>query len=110
MASIHTAQPAHATINAPDLEAMVKPDSHKRGRAFWRLVPSERPIWAIIMHIIVTGESDDATDASDALIQEVADDYAISNAEVRAAIAYYAKNKTYIDAWLTLTFDTGADS
>jgi len=110
MASIHTAQAAHGTINAPDLEAMVKPDSHKRGRAFWRLVPSERPIWAIIMHIIAEGDIDDPTTATDGLIQQVADDYEISNAEVRAAIAYYAKNRKYIDAWLTINFDTGEDS
>jgi hypothetical protein len=95
---------------AVDYAAMVKPDPHKPGRAFYRLVDSERPIWAIIMHLINQGDSDDPTQASDALIAQTADDYAISEAEVRAAIAYYAANGRYIDAWLLINSDTGRDT
>jgi len=62
------------------------------------------------MHVIAEGDTDDPMGASDTLIQQVADDYDISNAEVRAAIAYYARNRTYIDAWLTINFDTGEDT
>lgn len=92
---------------SPDLRSMVKPDRHKPGRAFWRLVDSERPIWAIIMHMIAISESDDPTEASDALVAQTAADYAISATEVRAALAYYAEHKRFIDAWLLLNADTG---
>lgn len=91
---------------SPDLKAMVKPDPHKRGRAFWRLVDSERPIWAIIMHMIAIGDSDDPTEAADTLVTQTAEDFAISPLEVRAALAYYVENKEYVDAWLTINSDT----
>jgi hypothetical protein len=92
-----------------DLRALVKPDPYKPGRAFWRLLPSERPIWAIIMHLLTFVEGDDPTEATDDQIRQTADDYAISEIEVRAALAYYERNKKYIDAWLTINFDWGED-
>ncbi len=101
--------PIEPATTDQDLRALVKPDPHKSGRAFWRLIPSERPIWAIIMHLLTFVGCDDPTEATDDQIRQTADDYAISEAEVRTAIAYYAKNKKYIDAWLTINFDTGED-
>jgi hypothetical protein len=101
--------PVEQTKTDQDLRALVKPDRVKTGRAFGRLVPSERPIWAIIMHLLTLVEDDDPTEATDDQIRQTADDYAISEIEVRAAIAYYERNKKYIDAWLTINFDTGED-
>lgn len=93
----------------PDLSTLVKPDSVKTGRAFWRLVPSERPVWAIIMHLLTLIEGDDPTMATDDQIRQTAADYAISEIEVRAALAYYERNQKHIDAWLTINSDAGED-
>jgi hypothetical protein len=104
------ATPTQPATADQELRALVKPDPVKSGRAFWRLVPSERPIWAIIMHLLTLVDGDDPAEATNDQIRQTADDYAISEIEVRAALAYYAKNKKYIDAWLTINFDTGEDA
>lgn len=97
-------------VTEQDLHALVKPDRVKRGRAFWRLVPSERPIWAIIMHLLTFVGVSDPAEATDDQIRQTADDYEISEVEVRAALAYYERNRKYIDAWLLINFDTGEDA
>jgi hypothetical protein len=92
-------------INPHELPRLVKPDPHRPGRARWRLTEFERPIWALIQWIQVIGKLDDAAEASEAVIAQVAADYAIEERGVRAALAYYARNRAYIDAFLLLNND-----
>ena len=100
-----TIAPPDFGIAPDDLPRLVRPDPHRSGRARWRLTEFERPIWALIQWIHVIGNLDDAAEASDKVIAQVADDYAIDERSVRAALAYYVRNREYIDAFLLLNND-----
>jgi hypothetical protein len=80
-----------------DILARVRPDPNRPGPDRWRLVGCERPIWAIIMHMMAFLGVDDPTRASNDQIAQTADAYCISDKAVRAAIAYYAANRRAID-------------
>jgi hypothetical protein len=82
----------------PDFAHLIKADPHRPGPARARLVGFERPIWGIIQEMIMFGDVDDPTEASEELIAQTADDFRISVEAVRAALAYYALNRGAIDA------------
>jgi len=88
-----------------DLKAMVKPDPNRPGPDRWRLVDAGPAIWAVVQHMIAEGNIDDATQASDALVARTAADYDITEIEVRAALAYYAANRTAIDTRIAINAD-----
>ncbi len=100
-------RPSRSTTTTASDErlARTKPDPHRPGPDRWRLVPSERPIWAIIMHIYTIDDIDDAFHVSDETIAETAAAYDISDEEVRAALAYYAANPGAIDTILAANTD-----
>ena len=95
-----TTQDAQAT--SVHLKAMVKPDPYRPGPDRWRLVEYERPVWAIIQHMIAEGDIDDPTEASDELVALTAADYEIPEIAVRAALAYYEENRAAIDTRLAI--------
>lgn len=80
---------------------MVKQDPHRPGPTYGRLVDHEIPVWALILHMIAIGDTDDLlAQANDRLIAETAADYRIPEPAVRAALADYARNRAAIDAKL----------
>jgi uncharacterized protein (DUF433 family) len=77
------------------------PDPDRGGKAYARVVPSGIPIWALIGALPSGGKEP----------REVARAYDISEAEMDAALAYYRRYRTYIDAVLLLNEDAfAADS
>lgn len=100
-----TIAPPDFGIDPDELLRLVRPDPIRSGRARWRLTEFERPIWALIQWTKVIGSLDDAAMASDEVIAQVADDYAIDERGMRAALAYYVRNREYIDAFLLLNND-----
>lgn len=102
MATTET-KPDNSTIDVTcDWRAVIGPDPHRPGLDRWRLIEESIPVWAIIQHVRAIGDLDDATDASLAIIAETADDYRISEEAVRAALAYYADHRHWIDARMTI--------
>jgi hypothetical protein len=82
----------------PAYAHLIKADPHRPGPARVRLVGFERPIWGIIQSMIMFGDVDDPTEASEKLISETAEGFRISVEAVRAAIAYFDLNRGAIDA------------
>lgn len=78
------------------IEKYVEPHPSKPGPARWRLVEEEHgvPVWVLIAVL--------AEDGSNAA--QVAHDYDISMEALAAAVAYYRRNKKYIDAWNLLNW------
>lgn len=110
MATTET-KPENSTVEADvDWRTKIGPDPHRPGRARWRLIEESVPVWAIIQNVLMIGDVDDATQASSETISETADDYLISEEAVRAAIAYYAERRRWIDAFLLINgFDEVQD-
>lgn len=88
-----------------ELLSLVKQDPHRPGRARGRLIDHERPVWALILHLMSEHSLDDPFDATDEQIRDTADAYDIPEIAVRAALAYYKRNRRYVDALLTLNAD-----
>lgn len=108
MTTTSTPTPYSPTDHHSDLLARVKPDPHRPSPDRWRLIPSDRPIWAIIMDIYTIDEIDEIDDAFQTTaetIKATATDYDISEDEVRAALAYYAANPEAIDTILATNTD-----
>jgi hypothetical protein len=101
------------TENRPSTEeellALVKQDPHRPGRAYGRLVEHERSVWGLMLFLMSHHSQDDPLQATDEQIQDTADAFDIPEIAVRAALAYYKRNRRYVDALLTLQTDTGAD-
>ena len=76
------------------IERYVDPDvaRYAGGRADARLRDSGVSVWAIIAFLRVYDDD----------VARVADHFSISEVEVDAALAYYRRNKKYVDARLTL--------
>jgi len=77
---------------------LIKADTHRPGPARARLKGFERPIWGIIQSMIMFGDVDDPLEASEELIAQTAEEYAITVDAVRAALAYYELNRGAINA------------
>ncbi len=90
MSSASTDRTFEAT---PDVT--IGPDPHRPGRHLARLIEYGVPVWALIAHL--QGNEWDAV--------RTAEDYTIPEAAVKAAIAYYEADATYIDAFLLLNDD-----
>jgi hypothetical protein len=89
-----------AGVDAAALEAMVEPDRHRPGRARYRLIAEEIPIWPLIglvHHFAGTTEPDAITPK---IIAAVAENYGISETAVAAAAHYYVNYRCPIDALL----------
>jgi uncharacterized protein (DUF433 family) len=67
-------------------------DRYRGGRVDARLLKSGVPIWAIVAYLEVY----------DGDIDQVADGFDLSREEMDAALAYYRRNKKYIDARILL--------
>lgn len=67
-------------------------DRYAGGRADARLKESGVSVWAIVAFLSVYGND----------VARVADHFSISETEVRAALAYYRRNKAYVDARIAL--------
>lgn len=84
----------------PAYAHLIKADPHRPGPARARLVGFERPIWGIILEMMMFGDIDNPLEASEELIAETAENYGITVEAVRAAVAYYELNRGAIDAKL----------
>jgi len=96
-----TIAPPDFGIDPEELPRLVKPDPVRPGRSRWRLVEADLPIWPLIWWINGSDEDGDATDAAkatEAQIAQLADYYMIAERDVRIALAYYVRNRGYIDA------------
>jgi hypothetical protein len=101
METTHLSTPKQRpSLSTEELEAMVGPDRHRPGRARWRLITEEMPIWAIIGHIVAIGETSEPDDLTPAVIAQVAEERGISFAAVTAALHYYQHNRCPIDTLL----------
>jgi hypothetical protein len=89
-----------AGVDAATLEAMVGPDPHRPGRARYRLLAEQVPIWAIIGHIGAIAGTTEPEDIGPDTIAAVARERDISEAAVAAALHYYLCNRCPIDALL----------
>ena len=99
----HVTHDSRQETDAPvDIEAMVVPDPNRPGPDRWRIVNTGPSVWAIVQHMIAKGNIDDPTLASDGLIAQTAADYEITEVAVRAALAYYEKNRAAIDTRLAI--------
>lgn len=81
-----------------DLLAMVKQDPLRSGRMYGRLRDYQIPVWGIIQHVIAEYDLPDPLHATDEIIARTASDYEIPPVAVRAALAYYRANRTFVDA------------
>ena len=86
----------------PQYAHMIKADPHRSGPARARLVGFERPIWGIILDIVMFGGVADVLDASEEVIQQTADGFGVSVEAVHASLAYYELNRFAIDAKIQL--------
>lgn len=73
------------------VEKYIEQHPNKWGRQHAVLIEDAYPVWAIIGSLI--GRKWD--------VRLTAEDYALSEDQVRAAIGYYRRNKPYIDGRLT---------
>lgn len=75
-------------------ERHVDPDTNRypSGRADARLRESGVSVWAIVAFLRVYGND----------IDKVAEHFGLSREEVEAALAYYRRNKRYVDARIAL--------
>jgi len=89
----------------PELAGHVKPEPRHRGPDRWRLVPSDRPIWALIMRIYTIDDIDEHFRVSEQTIAQAAADYDTTPEEVRAALAYYPANTGAVDTILAANTD-----
>ena len=89
-----------AGVDAATLEAMVGPDRHRPGRARYRLIAEQVPIWAIIGHIGALAGTTDPNPIVPNTLAEVARERDISETAVAAALHYYVRNRCPIDALL----------
>jgi uncharacterized protein (DUF433 family) len=71
------------------IERYIEPGSTRRDRA--RVREQGVPVWALIGYLRVSGDE-----------AGVAHDYAISDEAMRAALAFFRRNREVIDARLTL--------
>jgi uncharacterized protein (DUF433 family) len=67
-------------------------DRYPSGRADARLRDSGVSVWAIVTFLRIYGHD----------VDKVAEHFELSREEVEAALAYYRRNKPYIDARITL--------
>jgi uncharacterized protein (DUF433 family) len=81
-----------------DLLAMVKQDPLRSGRMYGRLRDFEIPVWGIVQHLMAEYDLADPLTASETVIAQAAADYEIPPIAVRAALAYYKENRSFIDA------------
>lgn len=87
------AEPVPSDKTEPDLTIALDP--HRPGRHRARLIDYGRPIWALISYL----------QGNDWDVAQTAQDYALPEEAVRAAIAYYEADPRYIDAFLLLLDD-----
>lgn len=74
------------------LRDLVEPDPHRPGPDRARLVDDGIPVWALIAHL----------QGLDGDVSAVARDYMVSEGAVVAAIAYYLKHRSVIDARIAM--------
>jgi uncharacterized protein (DUF433 family) len=86
---VHKRQPANSH---EENGALIEQDPYSPGRHNARLTESGTHVWAIIAYLQATNWN----------IAEVARDYAVSEASIRAAIEYYEAHRNLIDADLLL--------
>ena len=72
------------------IDAHVEPHPYRSGADEWRLKERGVPVWAIIGALTPTGDN----------AEQVAHDYGISASAVAAALAYYRRHQSLIDARL----------
>ena len=89
-----------AGVDAATLEAMVGPDRHRPGRARYRLIAEQVPVWAIIGHLGAIAGSTEPDEIGPDTIAAVARDYDIPEVAVAAALHFYIHNRCPIDALL----------
>src|SRR5688572_10803201 len=89
-----------AGVDSAALDAMVGPDRHRPGRARYRLLAEQVPIWAVIGHIGAIAGTTEPDDIGPDTIAEVARERDISETAVAAALHYYSGNRCPIDALL----------
>lgn len=88
-------------INDDALLALVSPDPVRPGKGAWRLTNAGIPVWALIGHLRGLTDRDLGTERGPAAaIARTATDYGITEAEVRAALAFYRRERAAIDARL----------
>ncbi len=87
-----------AGVDASGLEAMVGPDRHRPGRARYRLIAEQVPVWAITGHIGAIAGPTEPDEIGPESIAEVARERDISDTAVVAALHYYVHNRCPIDA------------
>lgn len=98
-----TTRPVSPTSCSPtDLATMVRPDPNRPGPDRWRLDEHDIAVWAIIQHLIAIGNLEDPLTAPNAVIEETARDYVVTPNAVRAALAYYAANRSAIDTRIAI--------
>jgi hypothetical protein len=88
-----------------ELLALIRQDPHRPGSAYGRLIDDERPVWALVLYLMSQHSLDDPFAATDEQIRDTADAYDIAELAVRAALAYYRRNRREVDALLTLQAD-----
>lgn len=89
-----------AQVVEVDLGHMVGPDPHRPGPARGRLIAEQIPVWAIIGQLRALAGTTEAGTIDPAAISEVARDYGISDAAMAAALSYYKRHRSAIDALL----------
>jgi hypothetical protein len=85
-------------LNETDLLAMVKQDPQRPGRMYGRLKEYEVPVWGIIQHMVAEYDLIDPLAAADWVVERTAADNEVPPIAVRAALAYYKPNRSFIDA------------
>ena len=91
MARINRGAESKPTSDAELIAREIEQDPNRPGPANVRLRSSGVPVWAIVGHFLHAVNRDPAA---------VARDYEISPEQVKAALAYYARNKAVIDGRL----------
>jgi uncharacterized protein (DUF433 family) len=79
---------------------MIGPDEHRPGPARARLLAEQISVWAIVGYAKAVASSMNLAAISSEVIAQVAADYGVSPAAVRAALACYDEHRGAIDALL----------
>jgi hypothetical protein len=98
--SVTTTLEQIAGVDAATLAAMVGPDRHRPGRARYRLIAEQVPIWAIVGHIGAIAGTTEPDEIDPDTIAAVARERDIPETAVAAALHYYVHNRGPIDALL----------
>lgn len=99
-----TIAPPDFGIDPDELPRLVRPDPVRPGRSRWRLVEADLPIWPLISWLQSDDEPVNAAEVTEAEITQLADYYLIDERDVRIALAYYVRNRAYIDALIDENF------